>query len=268
MKIPLHALSLSVLHRTAIATALAAACFHASALPEFTLDPSSAGLAGSAFTADNILISNYSTTTIDPGGSFTESGYLAVTAFQLGGTTFTPTGLNGSYGIYVAFTGSGTTAVGNPTTSALLGSFSSIDYTMYAYNGAATFGFSGTTPTENASGEIAIARGSLISGTVASIPSGDGATFNPSANAKLTLEVLQPGFFPSPSPFYTMALTSFSNTTSEVQPFAGGFMIRQGGGSLNFASPVPEPTSLSMLLAGLVAAGFVARRRGPDRTRG
>ena len=48
--------------------------------------------------------------------------------------------------------------------------------------------------------------------------------------------------------------------THYVEPFAGGFRIRQGGGSLNFA-PVPEPSSTAMLLCGLAAAGFLGYRR-------
>jgi len=248
-----------MLHSASVAVAMMTVCAAASAaLPAFTLDPAAVGLNGAALTADNILISDYSTITIDASGTFTETGYLPVTGFQLGGNALTPTGLNTNYGLYLAFTGTGTTTVNDPTTTFNFGNFTTLTYTLYGYNGTATFGFSGNTPTETASGEIALASGKLISGSVLTVPTG-GGTFSPSANAMLTVAVNQPTFF-SPDPFYKVALTAFSNTPSQVEPFAGGFRIRQGGGSLNFA-PVPEPSSAAMLVCGLAAAGFLGYRR-------
>lgn len=249
----------SFLHGATVAAALMTACVAASAaLPTFTFDPAAVGLNGASITADNILISNYSTVTIDAGGTFTESGYLPITGFQLGGNALTPSGLNTDYGLYLAFTGSGTTTTNDPTTSLNFGNFTTLTYTLYGYNGTASFGFSGNTPTETAGGEVALATGTLISGTVLTVPTG-GDTFSPSANAIMTVSLSEPSFF-SPDPFYSVALTAFSNTPSQVEPFAGGFRIRQGGGSLNFA-PVPEPSTTAMMLCGLVAAGFLGYRR-------
>jgi hypothetical protein len=242
-------------------TAVCASAF--ADLPAFTLNPTAAGLNGASITADNILISNYSTITTDASGNFTESGYLPITGFQLGGSTMTPTGLNSDYGLYIAFSGTGTITTNNPTTTFNFGSFSTLTYTIYGYNGTATFGFTGNTPSETASGEVALASGSLISGSVLTVPTG-GGTFSPSANAMLTLSPTASGFFQSPDPFYAVALTAFSNTPSQVEPFAGGFNIRQGGGSLNFA-PVPEPSSGAMLACGLAVAGLLYRRRQNSR---
>jgi hypothetical protein len=247
------------------AVALACAALSAAAyaeLPPFTFAPAAATLAGTSFTADNMLISDFSTVTLS-GATFSETGFLAVSAFQLGGTTFTPAGLNSTYGMYIAYTGTGTTTAGNPAATPTFGSFTSLTYTLYGYNGTATFGFSGNTPTETAVGEIALASGSLISGGVVTVPTGDGATFTPSANAILgfTVNPAEAGFFVAPVPFYGMALTAFTNTTSEVEPFNGGFRIRQGGGSVNFTAAVPEPETYAMMIAGLAAMGFLARRR-------
>ncbi|HEY8709424.1 MAG TPA: flocculation-associated PEP-CTERM protein PepA [Burkholderiaceae bacterium] len=251
----------------AVAAAMAAVSAGASAaLSPFTLNPGAASpaLIGPSFTADNALISDYSAVTFGAGGSFTDTGYLSVSAFQLGGSTFTPTGLNSTYGLYVAFTGTGTQTVGNPALAPVFGSFSSLTYTLYGYNGPASFGFSGNTATTTAAG-VALASGSLINGSVSSVPTLDGLTFTPSANAKLSFNVAagQGAFFASPTPFYNLALTAFTNTTSEVEAFDGGFRIRQGGGSFNFTSTpaVPEPQTYAMLLGGLAAVGFVARRR-------
>jgi hypothetical protein len=265
MTLPLLSRKPVAFQRTLLALALAAASASASALPQFTWDPAAAGLNGSSFTADNLLVSNYSTITFGANNAFTESGYLSVSAAQLGGTTLPSGGLNSDYGFYIRFDGAGTlTQNGNPGQVSTSGTLTSLSYTLYGYNGTASFGFSGNTPTETAANEVALASGSLVLGTVATTPLGDG-TFNPSANAKLTMNWLVPGFQTS-LPLYNMALTSFSNTTSQVEPFAGGFRIRQGGGSINFAAAVPEPSTYAMLLAGLCAVGFVARRRTRSET--
>lgn len=254
--------------RTVVAIAMAAACASASAaLPPFTLNLAAAtpALVGTAFTADNILVSDFSTETFS-GTTFTDTGFLSVSAFQLGGTTIIPTGLNSIYGLYFAFTGSGTTTPGNPATVPTFGSFTTLNYTLYGYNGTASFGFSGNTPTETANGEVVLATGSLINGSVSTTPTvpNDG-TYTPSANAKMTFTVAtgEQAFFASPNPFYNIALTAFTNTTSEVEPFDGGFRIRQGGGSVNFASVsvIPEPETYALMLGGLAAVGFMTRRR-------
>ena len=71
-------------------------------------------------------------------------------------------------------------------------------------------------------------------------------------------------FFQDPSPFYNVAVSSFINSPTQVTPFGGGFRITQGGGSVNFTSPVPEPETYALFLAGLAAVGWTARRRRPS----
>src|SRR5580765_5334641 len=105
-----------LLRRSAVALAvLVSGAAAQAALPPFTLNPAAAGLAGTSFTGDNILISDYSTITFS-GATFTDTGYLSVSALQLGGSTFIPTGLNAAtgYGLYIKFTGTGTTTPGDP----------------------------------------------------------------------------------------------------------------------------------------------------------
>jgi hypothetical protein len=53
--------------------------------------------------ADNIVISDFLTVRLT-GATFSDSGFLAVQSFQLGGTTVTAGGLNSTYGLYLDFT--------------------------------------------------------------------------------------------------------------------------------------------------------------------
>ena len=247
--------------RTAVALGMLVACASASALPQFTLDPSAAGLAGAVFTGDNILISNYATVTFDGFGGFTDTGFLSVSAMQLGGQTFTPVGLNSAYGLYFAFSGAGTTTGGNPTTGPTSATFTSLTYTLYGYNGSASFGFAGNTPTETAANEVTLATGSLIFGSAGTIPSPGGFTAFASVKADFVVDPTQQAFF-FPNPFYDLAFAAFINTPNQVEPFGNGFRVRQGGGAINFAmTPIPEPETYALMLAGLAAVGFVAGRR-------
>src|SRR4051812_19736872 len=94
-----------LLRLTVLCGALGAA-YSASAqvLPPFTLNPggSAPPLVGTQVRADNIIISDFSTVRLS-GPSFTDSGFLAVQSFQLGGTTVVAGGLNSTYGLFFEF---------------------------------------------------------------------------------------------------------------------------------------------------------------------
>jgi hypothetical protein len=248
---------------------LTLACASSWALPVFTLNPagSSAALNGTSVTADNIIVSDFSHVVINSGtGGFTDTGFLSVQSFQLAGSVVASPGLNSTYGLYIGFSGTGTQTLGNPFTTFTSGNFETLDYTLYGYNGpTASFGFdAANNPTTTASGAVALASGSLLQGTVSTSPAT--SSYSPSANASVTFNVAagQSAFFVDPAPFYNAAFAAFTNTTSQVDPISPTeFTIRQGGGAFNFApvSAVPEPQTYALMLAGLAAVGYTAKRR-------
>lgn len=248
----------------AAALTVAAGAFAAD-LPDFTLNPAGAGLAGGTVTADNFIISDYATVTLS-GTTFTDSGFLSVQTFQKDNTVVNAPGLNSTYSLYVQYTGSGTTTAGDPTLVGTTGTFNTLNYTLYGVNGTTTFGFSGNTPTVTGGtgSAVALASGSLSGASFVSTNPAQGSFFA-NAGATLSFNPLVQAFFTSPSPFYSTAFSSFTNTPTQVTPFNGGFRITQGGGSFNLAAPIPEPETYALMLAGLAAVGWVARRRRPNQ---
>jgi hypothetical protein len=255
------------------AAVLGLGCLGAWALPTFTLNPSAASpaLTGGTVTADNIIVSDYAHVLLNPvQGTFTESGLLSVQSFQLGGSVASSSGLNSTYGLYISFIGAGTQQVaGNPLTGFTSGSFTSLDYKLWGYNGGgASFGFdAASNATTTATGAVVLGSGSLLQGSVSTSPALNGLTpsFVPSANATVTFAAAnsEGGFFHAPAGFYNLAFAAFTNTVSQVEVLsATEFRIRQGGGAFNFAAtPVPEPETYALMLAGLAAVGFVVNRR-------
>jgi len=239
---------------------------------QFTFQPAQVGLTGGAVTADNIIVSDFSTVTFTGNTSFTDSGFLSVTGFQLGGSNVVAPGLNSTYSLYFQFSGTGNLTTGtagtDPRAALTGGVFDSLQYSLIAAEGNVSFGFSGNTPTVTGGGATrTLGTGSLINGNVVTTPANGGTAFVPSAAATLSFNVAagQEPFF-VPNPFHSVAFTAFTNAVSTVEPFGGvgvgsGFRINNGGGNINFAAPIPEPETYALMLAGLAAVAMVARRR-------
>lgn len=263
----------TALRRTVVALALATAYSSSWALPTFTFNPSAVGLAGSAFTGDNLLTSDFSGVTFSDPTHFVDNGFLQVTSVQLGGSTFTPTGLDSTYGLWFRFQATGHLTTGTAATLSTApssGVFDTLTSTFSGNNGTQMFGATpaGGTCVSGCTGATLLANGSLLGGGVGSTMQVDPNTlatvFVPNAAATVSFAAASASgsFFQSPNPFYSVALSAFTNTISEITSDGiNGFTITQGGGSINFASPIPEPDNYALMLGGLGVLGLIARRR-------
>ncbi|PTR09188.1 putative secreted protein with PEP-CTERM sorting signal [Nitrosospira sp. Nsp5] len=104
-----------------------------------------------------------------------------------------------------------------------------------------------------------VATVDLIEG-VANINSLGGTGFNSTTNFTL-LDPQGSALFTAPVPFYTVQFQNFNNTSQGIFIASDHITINKASGGVDFLSPVPEPETYAMLLAGLGVMGFIARRR-------
>jgi hypothetical protein len=224
----------------------------------FTFTPSAVGLTGAAVTADNILLSDFSSVTFTGATTFSDRGLLSITGLQLGGWNVTAGGLNSTYSLWFTFNGTGHLTTGtsstDPRTAVTAGVFDTLTYSLVGASGNATFGFSGQNPTVTPGGATqTLASGTLLNGNVATTPANGNTAFVPTVAATVTFAIAagKEGFF-TPNPFHDKAFFAFTNAVTTVEPFGtggpgSGFLTNNGGGNLNFVdsvlAPLPEPST-------------------------
>jgi hypothetical protein len=254
------------------ALALAAAAVSTPvAAQSFTADESAVpGAAPNIVEADRISF-NYAARIVQTlvGGAydgddpFTESGFLTKASFANGGTAVLSQ-LNGfgsgGYGIYGLFTITGTAAQDG---TGITATFASATLQLFVDPGQdTTFSFVGNTATAGGTtgDDLLLANYTLAAGEAhvkGGLANGDFDTI-----LNMTLTPYGQTFFTSPNPFYTLENFGGNTQTITGASLTSSFVATAtGAGTELFLAPVPDPETYALMLAGLGAVGFMARRR-------
>ncbi len=262
--------------RTASAAAIvcvgALAASQAAASPLYTVNPNSNGLsnAGQSFTADTMSGSSSSRVTFDGGSSYTTVGYIQYNAFVRQNDGNVPTTISRigfDYGLYATFAQKFTCS--GPLSPGVTCAVTSITLDLWADPGNDN-SYSNSTI---ATAPVVTANGAQVKlGTVSTLVAGQaglnalgGAFQNVNSNFALTAEGAL--FFTSPTPFYSLAFSSFNNTTQGIACDTGPacvgahtVAINSESGNTDFnRAPVPEPGPLALIGIGMM--GLMAARR-------
>ena len=237
-----------------------------------TFDPSGAGLGGTITPFQSITQNGLDAAraVIKSNGSFTETGVLRFDMFNdpSSAPIFT-SGLGTTYGLYMTFSATGKLVGFDPAnpSAPTSGSFTSISYSLIGDPGhqdtlsAATIG---TKPmlTDVGSNDVVLATGGSLLVTSVSINS----LGIPTASVVLSMTQAGTSFFNAP-PDVNVFAASFTNSPGTFQ-FAtaanGNTILAITGAFNNNFDKIPEPASMVIFGAGLLALRLVGRWRLPN----
>ena len=288
-----------VLIRTGLALTMLLGTTTLAASEPFTWNPKAVKLDGTKLTADTLILGDYAQikfTFTDPTGinaTFVDVGILPIVDFMLNGRTVKPAEYNmaDGWGAYVRYTGTGTQtfyAPGVPRAA----TFETLTYDLIGYNGQAAFGLDrdGRAVVEGSiSDKVTLETGSLISGALKFELGPTGPTIF--GTASTTFDELKPQFVQSnpgqfeinfvhpPGEYFslfpdTLQIAAATGSSATLVPKQKGKNVMSASraslavedGSAAATTDVPEPASLALLGAALVAAGLLRRRISRSET--
>ncbi len=275
-------ISTKTLRSLTVGAVMTVAAAAAHALPTFTVNPNSNGLAtqGSIFTADALNgVSSARISYTGNGSTFTYTGvgYIDYTSFSLNdsGISAAITRDNFDYGVYATFTQ--TFSCGSFLAPGVSCAVTSISLSLWADPGDDNV-YNKATVSNDAS--VTTVGTQVLLGTVTQVLAGAagidslGGAFQ-NINTDFVLTAAGQQFFISPDPFYQFAFSAFNNT-SQGLTCNGNTNVNTGGATNGCAGQftaiainnesgitdfnnIPEPASLAIFGAGLM--GLVALRR-------
>ncbi len=231
---------------------------------QFTVTPPAPWSPFAATAVDYSYRADVTQTALSPTtASFVEHGVGFFSTFQnplsapVGGTGLNAGAPNG-YKLYAIFDGVGT--VGVNSGGGLDGSFTSFTLDIFLDTARDTDYVGTTTALTGTAGDTKVATGTLVTSQFRVFPSLANGDFD----VVLNLTPLT-SFFSGSAFAAGVALADFNGVNSFVSGFTVPFQGTQtgrilGSGNLSVAA-IPEPETYALMLAGLGAVGWIARRR-------
>jgi hypothetical protein len=250
--------------------------------PTFDWNPRPLHLDGSKFTADTVQLSDYGQIIVSPTtGAFTEAGYLPILGFALDGGTVSPSGFDAAsgdgWGAYVRYQATGTQVV---TPNGISATYASLSYSIYGFNGLATYGLdaNGVAYESGGTNLTLLGDGNLIDGSLTLVPAAFVGTtpvqFSATGNVRTISDV--PHQFSSntflgfdvnvvhpPGELFPISATTFE---ADGGSSSTATLIASRGNSAHanraaMITTVPEPGSGPLFAVGLISIGILRRRR-------